>query len=106
MKNKNLTGYLYFYLHLITEVVCFYYLTNFLNLGFLSYVIPFIYDGLAFVPQSIIGYINDKYPKFSFSLMGIPLLIMGILLYIFKLPVYLSLIFITLGNAFIHVNGA
>lgn len=106
MKNKNLTGYLYFYLHLMTEIVCFYYLTNFLNLEFLSYVIPFIYDGLAFVPQSIIGYINDKYPKFSFSLMGIPLLIMGILLYIFKLPVYLSLIFITLGNAFIHVNGA
>ena len=61
LKSNNVrTGYLYFYIHFIVEVVCFFYLSRVTNNSSFIWLIPFIYDGLAFVPQSIIGYISDK----------------------------------------------
>lgn len=106
MKNKNITGYLYFYIHFITEVVCFYYLTKYTNIGLYSYVIPFIYDGFAFVPQSLFGYISDKYPKVPTGIIGIILLCLGIICLQTSLYFIIPLLCISLGNALIHVNGA
>ena len=66
---KNIAcGYLYAYVHLITEIACFYMLYKITNGSVLTWMVPFVYDGMAFVPQSIIGYINDKYPKIRMGL--------------------------------------
>lgn len=105
-KSKNYSGILYFYVHFITELVCFYYLTNVIKLPTLCFIVPFIYDGLAFVPQSLIGYISDKYPKINMGIIGMFLLFIGIIIYIFKMPWYMSLIAISFGNAFLHISGA
>ena len=108
MKNNGLkTGYLYFYVHFIVEVVCFFYLSRVTNDSMFVWLVPFIYDGLAFVPQSMIGYISDKYPKINMGLIGVILLVISYLIYgLTSLPIYLSLILLAIGNALLHVSGA
>ena len=108
LKAKNLaSGYLYFYVHLITEVASFYYLSKVTNGARFIWLIPFIYDALAFVPQGIIGYINDKIPKLNMGLIGVILFMLAYILYIIKLPyIFLVLIIVSLANAFLHVSGA
>ena len=108
MKNDGLkTGLLYFYIHFIVEIVCFFYLTRVLNDSVLVWLIPFIYDGLAFVPQSMIGYISDKYPKINMGLIGVVLLVISYLIYgLTNLPIFVSLVILSLGNAFLHISGA
>ena len=101
------TGYLYFYVHFIVEIACFFYLSRVTNNSAFVWLVPFIYDGLAFVPQSIIGYISDKFPKINIGLIGVILLIIAYLIYCLTgLPIYVSLIILCLGNAFLHVAGA
>lgn len=108
MNYKNIqTGYLYFYIHLITEITCFYFLNVITNGSNIIWLIPFFYDGMAFVPQSIIGYIKDKHPKINFSIIGTILLFISILIYyIFNINVFIPLTVLCLGNALIHINGA
>ena len=108
MKNNGLkTGYLYFYVHFIVEVVCFFYLSRVTNNSMIVWLVPFIYDGVAFVPQSIIGYISDKYPKINMGLIGVILLVISYLIYgLTNLPIYLSLIMLAIGNACLHISGA
>jgi hypothetical protein len=104
---KNITGYLYFYIHFIVEVVCFFYLTRVNSESLIVWLIPFIYDGVAFVPQSIIGYISDKYPKINMGIIGTILLLITYLLYgLTNVSVFITLILLCLGNAFLHVAGA
>lgn len=108
-KQKNIeTGYLYFYIHFITEILCFYVLSNIINNSLLLWMVPFIYDAFAFVPQSIIGYISDKYPKINIGIIGTILLIIGFITFFTNsIPgTYTELIILCLGNAFIHVSGA
>lgn len=108
LKSKNIgAGYLYSYIHLITEIASFYMLHKITNGSLIVWLVPFIYDGLAFVPQAMIGYINDKYPKIKFSLIGITLMLVAYLLYFCTgINKFISLILLCLGNACIHVNGA
>lgn len=104
---KNIgCGYLYFYIHFITEIVCFYFLGILIPDLQKIWLIPIIYDGLAFVPQSIFGYFNDKLPKVNLSLIGTILLILALILYKFQINIFISLIFLCLGNALIHVRAA
>ena len=113
MKDKNIfkiknigCGYLYFYLHFITEIVCFYYLSS-ITSSLIIWLIPFIYDGLAFVPQSLIGYISDKYPKINIGLIGIILLFIAITIYsFFDISIFISLVILCLGNCCLHISGA
>ena len=107
-KNRgNKVGYLYFYIHFVVEVVCFFYLSRITSNSHIIWLIPFIYDGLAFVPQSIIGYISDKYPKINMGFVGTFLLLISYLIFSFtNMHVYISLIILCLGNAFLHVSGA
>ena len=101
------TGYLYFYVHFIVEIVCFFYLSRVLNNSAIVWLVPFIYDGLAFVPQSMIGYLSDRYPKINMGLIGVILLVIAYLIYgLTNLPIFVSLIILSLGNAFLHVSGA
>lgn len=104
---KNAMGYLYFYVHFVTEVACFFFLARIVGDSALLWVLPLLYDCLAFVPQSLIGYINDKFPKIKMGLIGI---IMLILSYVLEYSIggigLLGIIVLCLGNACIHVDGA
>ncbi len=104
---KNITGYLYFYIHFVVEIVCFFYLARVTNNSLWVWLVPFIYDGLAFVPQSLIGYVSDKYPKINMGIIGVVLLVIAYLLFgLTKISVFISLVFLCLGNAFLHIAGA
>lgn len=101
------TGYLYFYIHFITEITCFYFLSFIIGDSFYLWLCPLIYDALAFVPQSLIGYISDKKKNINFGIVGTFLLIVALLLFGFNISgKYIALIFLSLGNACIHINGA
>ena len=83
LKEDNIAcGYLYFYIHFIVEIVCFFYLTRISN-SMIVWLVPFLYDAFAFVPQSIIGYISDKYPKVKMGIIGVILLFIGISIFSF-----------------------
>ena len=100
-------GYLYAYIHFIVEIVCFYYLNTITGGSFVVWLIPFIYDGLAFVPQSIIGYINDLYPKLRVDYIGVILLFIAISLLSFtSINIFISLVALCIGNACLHISGA
>ena len=104
--NKR-NGYLYFYVHFIVEVVCFYYLSRVTNGMFIVWLIPLIYDAFAFVPQGLIGYINDKIPKLRIDLIGVFLLLLAYTILIFtNLNVFYSLFVLCIGNCCLHVSGA
>ena len=107
LKEKNIAcGYLYFYIHFVVEVVCFFFLSRISNSP-IVWLIPFLYDAFAFVPQSIIGYISDKYPKIKMGMIGVVLLFLGISVYSFlNLSNFVSLFIICFGNCFLHISGA
>lgn len=107
LKQKNIAcGYLYFYIHFITEIACFYFLTLVSKGSNFVWLVPFIYDGLAFVPQSLIGYISDKYPRINMGIIGAIMLAISLIIFILFKSVYLTLIIIAIGNAFVHISGA
>lgn len=101
-------GYLYFYIHFVTEVICFFVLARIVGDGPFLWMAPFLYDAFAFVPQALLGYASDKFPKIKMGLIGTILLILGLILFSLNLPIgkYTALLIICLGNAAIHVNGA
>jgi len=106
-KEKNIeAGYLYFYIHFITEVVCFFLLNRIYGDLYLLWIIPFVYDAFAFVPQSIFGYFSDKYPKVNLSILGMILLTISLPIYFILNTPYLGIIILCIGNALLHVNGA
>lgn len=100
------TGYLYAYVHFITEIICFYVLAKITGNAVVLFLTPFIYDMLAFVPQSLIGYINDLFPKLSFGILGLIMMVIGLFMFELTSIPYLPVIIISIGNAFAHVAGA
>ena len=108
LKPKNIAcGYLYFYVHFAIEVACFYFLSKVTNGSMIVWLIPFVYDGLAFVPQSAIGYYSDKHPKINMSLIGVALTIIAYgICFMTNINVFVSLFILCFGNAFIHIGGA
>lgn len=105
--NGAATSYLYFYVHFIVEIVCFFSLARVFGDSIILWLVPFMYDALAFVPQSMIGYVSDKFPKINMGLIGVLLLLIGFITFNCGLfSYYLPLIALTLGNAFLHVDGA
>lgn len=108
LTQKNIgCGYLYAYIHFVVEVVCFYFLTVITDGASFVWLIPFIYDGLAFVPQSLIGYINDLYPKLRVDYIGVILLFIAVILFSFtSLNILVPLVILCLGNCCLHISGA
>ena len=107
LKEDNIScGYLYFYIHFVVEVVCFFFLSRISN-SLIVWMVPLLYDAFAFVPQSIIGYISDKYPKIKMGIIGVVLLFIGILIFSFlSVSKYIPLFIICFGNCFLHISGA
>lgn len=107
--SKNITtGYIYFYVHFATEVACFYVLSSLIGSSSFLWMCPLIYDTFAFVPQSLIGALSDKYPKLNIGLIGVLLLFLGLIFFFTNIipGLYTAVIILCLGNAFIHVAGA
>lgn len=106
---KNLgAGWLYFYIHFVTEVACFFILSRKYGDSVQLWLMPFIYDAMAFVPQSLLGYFSDKFRKLNLGLIGSVLLAIGVAgCSVDFLPGrYTELIILCIGNACNHVNGA
>ena len=105
---KNIAvGWLYFYIHFITEVACFYYLTKVTDGSPVVWLIPFIYDAWAFVPQGIIGTISDRYPKINIGFIGVALLFLAIIFQFgLNVNLFLCLFLLTIGNCIMHISGA
>ena len=106
---KNLgAGWLYFYIHFITEVACFFVLSRVFGSSIFMWITPFIYDALAFGPQSLFGRLSDKFPKIPLGVIGGVLLALGVAGC--AVPIfpgkYTSLVILCLGNACTHINGA
>lgn len=106
LKNNIGAGYLYFYIHFILELICYFVLYSFIGNVFLLWIIPLIYDAVAFVLQPIIGYLNDRYPNLKIGIIGVILLMIGILLFFTNFNIYLSIVILCLGNACLHISGA
>ena len=104
---KNLSaGFLYFYVHFVTEVVCFFVLSRYVEDAPVAWLVSFTFDMLAFVPQGLFGYVSDKHRKVAFGVPGLALLGAAVLLQQFTAWTFVSLIVLCIGNAFTHVNGA
>lgn len=106
---KNIgAGYLYFYIHFITEIICFFVLSRIIGDSIFLWTCPLLYDSFAFVPQSLIGYASDKFPTINFGIIGVFLLIIGLVTFSLNLLPgnYTEIILLCLGNACVHVAGA
>lgn len=101
-------GIMYFYIHLVAEVLCFFFLYSIVGNSFILWLAPFVYDILAFIPQILIGAISDRFVKIPFGMIGILLMIFGLCLFGLNstLPVMAVVIIMALGSACIHVDGA
>ncbi len=99
-------GFLYFYIHFVTELVCFYMLTAYTEAPPMMWLIAFAYDMLAFAPQSLIGRLSDKYRSMPVGLIGLGLLAAALVLRRLDLPVFIPLTVLCLGNCCTHVSGA
>ena len=102
---KNFAGVMYFYVHFVTEVLCFYFLSQVVGDNLILWLVSFLYDGLAFIPQMLFGAISDRFEKIPFGIIGIVLMIVGLILFN-QVPVIIVTILIAIGNACVHVNGA
>ena len=100
------TGLLYFYIHFVTETVCFYTLNELYRLPVSAWIIAFAYDALAFVPQSLIGYYRDEHKSLNLSIIGLVFLIISTILTNTIQSATIILLFLCIGNALIHVEGA
>ncbi len=106
LMKKHKIGLIYFYVHFVLEVLCFYFLYSNYK-GPIVWLIPFIYDALAFVPQSLIGYLADKNKNLNMGLIGILLMIIGYVFFLYvNISIFVPLLIICFGNAFLHVDGA
>lgn len=104
---KNLgAGFLYFYIHFVTEVICFFVLGRYAGSSINLWVIMLTYDMLAFVPQAFIGYVSDRFKKIPFGVIGLLLLALSVFLFAYVKNPFVSLIVMCLGNCCTHVNGA
>ena len=101
-------GVMYFYIHLVAEVLCFFFLHSIVGDSFILWLTPFVYDILAFIPQILIGAISDRFVKIPFGVIGVLLMIVGLCLFGLNgaLPVMAVVIIMALGSACIHVDGA
>ncbi len=102
MNKSTYVGLAFAFVHFSVEVACFYYIySQFASNGY-WWIIALLFDALAFLPQSIIGVIIDKYPKFNIGLLGSCFILFALILN-FNV---ISLVIIAIGNAMVHISGA
>ncbi len=109
LTGKNIgAGLMYFYVHFAMEVLCYFCLKRQAGPASFLWLFPLAYDVLAFVPQALAGYINDRFPRFNAALYGT--LAMCAAAGCFALGVFsnrfVPLVILCAGNALTHVGGA
>ena len=102
---RNSIGILYFFIHFIIEITSFYIITTYTSSNLL-WILALLYDFLAFVPQGLFGYLKDRGVKLNFSLIGLVLSTLALILLYFKLNPIIVILVISIGNCLIHVEGA
>ncbi|MCR5483990.1 MAG: hypothetical protein K6F09_00190 [Clostridiales bacterium] len=107
---KHLTtirpGLLFFYVHFVTEILCFFLLGKYTGDGVLMWLIPLTYDMLAFVPQSLIGKLSDKFPRLPLGVVGLLLMAGALGLFPVLHNPFISLVILCIGNGCTHIAGA
>lgn len=117
MKTNWKIGFAYWFVHFTVEVMCFYTIYRLFKPGDYWWEFALMYDILAFAPQAIIGDYCERHPKARPARIGFILMIagssvaiitgfgngLGILYWILEI---IGLIGLTIGNAFIHIDGA
>lgn len=106
LNDNQISGILYFYIHFVTEVACFFTLARYVGDRPALWLIFLAYDMLAFVPQAIIGYFSDRFPKVPLCAIGLGLLAIALGIFEISDNPYASLIVLCIGNCCVHVNGA
>ena len=97
---------MYFYIHFITELVCFFLLSRYIQREIFVWLLFLTYDMLAFVPQALLGWFSDRHLKLPLGFSGLLMLALALIFNnCFTSPVP-WLVILCLGNACIHVNGA
>ena len=102
---RNSIGILYFFIHFIIEITSFYIITTYTSSN-LVWILALLYDFLAFVPQGLFGYLKDRGVNLNFSLIGLVLSTLALILLYFKLNPIIVILVISIGNCLIHVEGA
>lgn len=102
MGKKHAWGVIYGLIHFSVEVASFYFLFARMRDSAAWWVLALFFDAVAFLPQGILGIITDRFLKCNMGLLGGLLMIAALL----SGANALSLFFLALGNAMIHVAGA
>lgn len=99
-------GFAYFYVHFLTEVLCYYALGRLITDAAYFWIVPLMYDLLAFAPQSLVGALSDRYRKLPLGEIGMVLMAVGVALLPLVRSPYIVLLPLCAGNACAHVAGA
>lgn len=107
MKKSAKIAIVYFLIHFLVEIVSFATVFNRYSAG-VAALVALLFDGLAFVPQGIIGDFMNKHRKFDMGTVGVFLMLFSLVFYntqndaLFILEVFL----VAIGNACLHECGA
>lgn len=108
--NAAKASVLYFVIHMMNEVVCYFMLYRILEDPALIVSVALIYNCIAFVPQIFWGSLRDLTARFKPGLFAVPLLLSGFLLFFITqdrgVVFWISLVLLSTGNALIHISGA
>lgn len=99
-------GIIYGIIHLLVEIICFQILYKEFAEPIITLSIAMIFDFFAFMPQSLIGVIADKYKTLKISYIGTILMLIAIILATININNILTLFFLGIGNACLHESGA
>ena len=109
IKNSGMrAGWMCFYIHFVTEVACFFLLLRLHGPGLPRWTSVFMYDALAFVPQSMVGRVKDRNPGLRLDLIGLLCITAALFFFSFD-PQYgraLGTALLCLGNCFTHISCA
>ena len=100
-RTKQKVAWIYFIIHLLVELVCFALIYDKFGLG-VTLLVAVVFDFFAFVPQAIIGQLNDWFHKLDIGTIGVLLMAVSVfLLDVDKYGIYLTgIIALGLGRAF------
>lgn len=103
----NITGILYFIVHLLVEIICFALLGSKYPVEYVA-ITSFLYDFFAFVPQGLFGEFITRFRKIDLATVGVVFL--GISIVLFENPNFFvhlaAILLVTAGNAILHEYGA
>ena len=105
MKTKNHIGLMYFIVHFIIEITCYYIAFSYVNDAQFM-ILAFLYDMLAFIPEGFYGMLNDIGLKIHFGYVGMIIAGAALLMFAFDVKPVIAIVTVAIGNGMIHVQGA